>query len=146
MWWQQRGLLSWGPSYWLVFVSCPLKRKLLTVTSACNLVHVINQPTRVLQTLHEQDLHVLITFLLILYSLVLKLYLCPLAAVTTIQWLYPEKPKFKMLGLKYCIRGHIQDFVVTLMWMMINIFVGLIWLIRSIQTPHLRYLWNCSNF
>ena len=27
--------------------SCPLKMKLLTVTSACNLVQVINQPTRV---------------------------------------------------------------------------------------------------
>ena len=27
--------------------SCPLKRKLLTVSSACNLVQVINQPTRV---------------------------------------------------------------------------------------------------
>jgi hypothetical protein len=27
--------------------SCPLKRNLLTVTSACNLVQVINQPTRV---------------------------------------------------------------------------------------------------
>ena len=27
--------------------SCPLKRELLTVTSACNLVQVINQPTRV---------------------------------------------------------------------------------------------------
>ena len=27
--------------------SCPHKRKLLTVTSACNLVQVINQPTRV---------------------------------------------------------------------------------------------------
>ena len=27
---------------------CPLKRKLLTVTSACNLVQVIHQPTRVL--------------------------------------------------------------------------------------------------
>jgi hypothetical protein len=27
--------------------SCPLKRKLLTVTSACNLIQVINQPTRV---------------------------------------------------------------------------------------------------
>jgi hypothetical protein len=26
--------------------SCPLKRKLLTVTSACNLVQVISQPTR----------------------------------------------------------------------------------------------------
>ena len=26
---------------------CPLKRKFLTVTSACNLVQVINQPTRV---------------------------------------------------------------------------------------------------
>ena len=25
--------------------SCPLKRKLLTVTSACNLVQVINKPT-----------------------------------------------------------------------------------------------------
>ena len=27
--------------------SCPLKRKRLSVTSACNLVQVINQPTRV---------------------------------------------------------------------------------------------------
>ena len=27
--------------------SCPLKRKLLTVNSACNLVQVINHPTRV---------------------------------------------------------------------------------------------------
>ena len=32
--------------------SCPLKRKLLTVTSAFNLVQVINQPTRVFTNIH----------------------------------------------------------------------------------------------
>jgi hypothetical protein len=63
--------------------SCQLKRKLLT--SACNLVQVINQPTRGLQTLQEQDHpHVSITFLLILQNFVLKLYPYPGDAVITI--------------------------------------------------------------
>ena len=32
--------------------SCPLKRKLLTVTSACNLDQVVNQPTVKVRSLH----------------------------------------------------------------------------------------------
>ena len=66
--------------------SCPLKRKLLTVTS------VINQPTKVFVNTQEQDLsHVSITFLLILYNFVLKLYPYPLDAVTTVSWLIHQE-------------------------------------------------------
>jgi hypothetical protein len=34
-----------------------------------------------------------------------------LDAVITVQWLYPGNPKFKKLGLKYCIREHTKYFV-----------------------------------
>jgi hypothetical protein len=49
--------------------ACPLNKKLLTVTSACNLVQVINQSTvpGCLQILQGQDYsNVSMTFLLIL--------------------------------------------------------------------------------
>ena len=65
--------------------SCPLNRKLLTVSSACNLVQVINQHTRVFTNTTGTRSSTCIDHIFTnTVELVLKLYPYPLDAVITI--------------------------------------------------------------
>uniref|UniRef100_A0A4W5M3N7 T-box domain-containing protein n=1 Tax=Hucho hucho TaxID=62062 RepID=A0A4W5M3N7_9TELE len=86
-------------AYQIHRVFCPLKRKLLTVISACNLVQVINQPTRVF-TNTTGTTSSTCTDHVFSNTVELTLYPYPLDAVITIQWLYTGKTKFQNLGLK----------------------------------------------
>ena len=83
--------------------SCPLKRKLLTVTSACNLVQVINQPTRVFTNTTGTRSSTFID-----HICTNTVELCSKAVSVPIgcsdhnigATVYPGKPKFQQLGLK----------------------------------------------
>lgn len=103
--------------------SCPLKKKLLTVTSACNLAQVINKPTRVFTNSTG-----IISSMCIDHIYTNAGELCSKAVSVPIGFgdhnliALSRKAKVPKAGPKIVFKRSYKGFCVTRMWMMLKIY------------------------